>query len=218
MKRVCIILSIALGFINIVNAQSFKDTFDSNALGWTECAYESNSGTAIIDNGVLTITSKGVKKGASAALTILSGVPTQVGENTFFETHCYAPLNMQKPFTIRVHVKIEKLSNDRVTGLVFNYRDGGNFYSFNFNNESVRFERHENGFVVGSISQGVIWPKNKKIEQEWVLTSDGQELTFIVDDMQIMQVRYMPLEYSGFGFYTFGNQKLIVDDVEFIQL
>jgi hypothetical protein len=25
------------------------------------------------------------------------------------------------------------------------------------------------------------------------------------------------LEYAGFGYYTFGNQKLIVDDVEFIQ-
>ena len=64
------------------------------------------------------------------ALTALSGVATKVGENTFFETHCYAPLNVQKPFTIRTHVNIQKLANDRTTGLVFNYRDGGNFYCF----------------------------------------------------------------------------------------
>lgn len=217
MKKVVILLSV-LGLTSVINAQSFKDTFDSNALGWTECAYESNSGSAVIDEGVLTITSKGENKGLGIALTALSGVATKVGENTFFETHCYAPLDVQKPFTIRTHVNIQKLANDRTTGLVFNYRDGGNFYCFNFNNEMVRFDRYVDGRIVGTISQGVIWQDKKKIDQEWELTSDGQTLTFIVDGMQIMQVRYMPLEYTGFGFYTFGKQELVVDDVEFVQL
>ena len=217
MKKVVILLSV-LGLTSVINAQSFKDTFDSNALGWTECAYESNSGSAVIDEGVLTITSKGENKGLGIALTALSGVATKVGENTFFETHCYAPLDVQKPFTIRTHVNIQKLANDRTTGLVFNYRDGGNFYCFNFNNEMVRFDRYVDGRIVGTISQGVIWQDKKKVDQEWELTSDGQTLTFIVDGMQIMQVRYMPLEYTGFGFYTFGKQELVVDDVEFVQL
>ena len=31
--------------------KDFKETFDANSLEWTECAYESNSGTAIIDGG-----------------------------------------------------------------------------------------------------------------------------------------------------------------------
>ena len=217
MKKVVILLSV-LGLTSVINAQSFKDTFDSNALGWTECAYESNSGSAVIDEGVLTITSKGENKGLGIALTALSGVATKVGENTFFETHCYAPLDVQKPFTIRTNVNIQKLANDRTTGLVFNYRDGGNFYCFNFNNEMVRFDRYVDGRIVGTISQGVIWQDKKKIDQEWELTSDGQTLTFIVDGMQIMQVRYMPLEYTGFGFYTFGKQELVVDDVEFVQL
>ena len=217
MKKVVILLSV-LGLTSVINAQSFKDTFDSNALGWTECAYESNSGSAVIDEGVLTITSKGENKGLGIALTALSGVATKVGENTFFETHCYAPLDVQKPFTIRTHVNIQKLANDRTTGLVFNYRDGGNFYCFNFNNEMVRFDRYVDGRIVGTISQGVIWQDKKRIDQEWELTSDGQTLTFIVDGMQIMQVRYMPLEYTGFGFYTFGKQELVVDDVEFVQL
>lgn len=217
MKKIVFLLTV-LGLTNVINAQSFKDTFDSNALGWTECAYESNSGTAVIDEGVLTITSKGENKGLGIALTALSGVATKVGENTFFETHCYAPLDVQKPFTIRTHVNIQKLANDRTTGLVFNYRDGGNFYCFSFNDEMVRFDRYVDGRVVGAISQGVIWQDKKKVDQEWELTSDGQTLTFIVDGMQIMQVRYMPLEYAGFGYYTFGKQKLVVDDVEFIQL
>lgn len=218
MKKIVGIITIALGIFNAVYAQSIKETFDANSLEWTECAYESNSGTAIIDGGKMTITSKGENKGLGIALTALSGVATKVGENTFFETHCYAPLDVQKPFTIRTHVNIKKLSNDRTTGLVFNYRDGGNFYCFNFNSEMVRFERHVDGLVVGAISQGVKWEDKKNVDQEWELTSDGQTLTFIVDGMQILKVRYMPLEYAGFGFYTFGKQELVVDDIEFIQL
>lgn len=129
-----LVFTIGMAFITFfqINAQSFKETFDANSLEWTECAYESNSGTAIIDEGKMTIISKGENKGLGVALTALSGVATKVGENTFFETHCYAPLDVQKPFKIRTHVNIQKLANDRTTGLVFNYRDGGNFYSFNF--------------------------------------------------------------------------------------
>ena len=201
-----------------VQAQTFKETFDANSLEWTECAYESNSGTAVIDGGKMTITSKGENKGLGVALTLLSGVQTKVGRNTFFETHCYAPLDVQKPFKSRTHVNIEKLASDRMTGLVFNYKDGGNFYCFAFNDEMVCFNRYVDNVVVGQIQQGVKWADKKKVDQEWELISDGQVLTFIVDGMQILKVRYMPLEYSGFGFYTFGKQELAIDDVEFIQL
>ena len=46
---------------------------------------------------------------------------------------------------------------------------------------------------------------------------DGSTIQFYVDDLLIMKVRYMPLEYAGFGYYTYGKQKLVVDQVEFIQ-
>lgn len=217
MKKVFFSIALAMGALSQANAQSFTETFDSNSLEWTECAYESNSGTAIIDEGKMIISSKGENKGLGIALTALTGTNTKVGTNTFFETHCYAPLDVQKPFKIRTHVNIQKLSDDRTTGLVFNYRDGGTFYSFNFNSEMVRFERRVNNVVVGAIQQGVKWTDKKKVDQEWELISDGNVLTFIVNGMQIMKVRYMPLEYSGFGFYTFGKQELEVEDVEFVQ-
>lgn len=216
-KKIIIFAFFMLGALS-VQAQTFKETFDANSLEWTECAYESNSGTAVIDGGKMTITSKGENKGLGAALTVLSGVQTKVGKNTFFETHCYAPLDVQKPFKIRTHVNIEKLASDRMAGLVFNYKDGGNFYCFAFNDEMVCFNRYVDNVIVGQIQQGVKWADKKKVDQEWELISDGQVLTFIVDGMQILKVRYMPLEYSGFGFYTFGKQELAVDDVEFIQM
>lgn len=218
MKKTILLGVIALGISVNANSQTFKETFDANSLEWTECAFESNSGSAIIDGGKMTIISKGENKGLGIALTALSGVATKVGENTFFETHCYAPLDVQKPFKIKTHVNIEKLSTDRIAGLVFNYKDGGNFYCFTFNDEMVRFTRYVDNMIVGSIQQGVIWKDKKKVDQEWELISDGQMLSFIVDGMPILKVRYMPLEYSGFGYYTFGKQELIVDDVEFIQL
>ena len=218
MKNRNIIIAFSMLGTLSVQAQTFKETFDANSLEWTECAYESNSGTAVIDGGKMTITSKGENKGLGVALTLLSGVQTKVGRNTFFETHCYAPLDVQKPFKIRTHVNIEKLASDRMTGLVFNYKDGGNFYCFAFNDEMVCFNRYVDNVVVGQIQQGVKWADKKKVNQEWELISDGQVLTFIVDGMQILKVRYMPLEYSGFGFYTFGKQELAIDDVEFIQL
>lgn len=201
------------------NAQnSFIETFDSNSLEWTECAYETNSGTALIDQGVMTIKSKGKHKTMGAIITGLSGVATIVGENTFFETHCYAPIDVAKPFKIISHVKIDKLGSDRIVGLVFNYKDDGNFYCFTFDEGMVRFTRYKDGRIVGSVSQGVRWADKSKVDQEWVLTSEDGILSFIVDGVPILKVKYMTLEYSGFGYYTFGKQKLIVDDVEFIEL
>lgn len=198
-------------------AQSFVDTFDANSLGWTECAFESNKGSAVIDKGVLTIKSKGENKAMGAFLTAMSGVATKVGENTFFETHCYAPLDVKKPFEVIANVKIDKLSNDRVCGFVFNYKDGGNFYCFNFNDEMVNFTRYVDNQVVGNIMQGIKWQNKKNLVQQWKLVCDGDVLSFFVDDLEIMKVRYMPLDFSGIGFYTFGKQTLIVEDMTFTQ-
>lgn len=218
MRRVLsLTLTVFFGFIG-ASAQSYKETFDSNSLEWTECAFESSNGSAIIDGGVLTVESKGEKKGLSALMTVATGINTKIGENTFFETHAYAPLDVLKPFKVTSHVNIGRLANDRIAGFVFNYKDGGTFYCFTFNDEMVSFLRYENNNLVGSIQQSVKWADKRKVDQEWILESDGNQLTFTVDGLPIMKVRYMPLSYSGMGFYTFGKQKLIVDDIEFTQL
>lgn len=217
MKKSVLALAVIVLTAFASSAESFVDTFDANSLGWTECAFESSKGSAVIDKGVMTIKSKGENKAAGAILTAMSGVATKVGANTFFETHCYAPLDMQKPFEVIANVKIDKLANDRVCGFVFNYKDGGNFYCFNFNDEMVNFTRYVDNSVVGNITQGVKWADKKKLEQQWKLVSDGETLSFYVDDMEIMKVRYMPLDYSGIGFYTFGKQTLVVEDMTFTQ-
>ena len=56
-----------------------------------------------------------------------------------------------------------------------------------------------------------------KREQKWVLKSDNDQLSFYVNDMEILNVRYMPLDFTGVGFYTIGKQTLVIDDVTFTQ-
>lgn len=124
---------------------------------------------------------------------------------------------MQKSFKIKTNVTIGKLDDDKMAGLVFNYKDDGTFYAFVFNETDVRFLRFVDNRLVGQITQTVKWKKTKKMQQEWFLEYDGATIQFSVNDEPIMKVRYMPLDFAGFGYYVCGKQKLAVDDVEFIQ-
>lgn len=216
MKKIVLLFAVVLS-ATFANAQSYKETFDANSLEWTECGFKNGLGTAIIDKGTMTITSKGELKGLSAVASGLSGANTKLRENTFFETHCYAPIDVEKPFTVVAKVNVKKLEDDRLVGFVFNYRDGGNYYAFAFNGSFVKFIRYENNEVVGEVMQGLPDSGKRRADMQWELVSDGNELTFKVDGAVALNIRYMPLQYAGFGFYTFGNQELIVDEVEFIQ-
>ena len=217
MKRTPLSLCMVVNLTVASFAQSFVDTFDENVLGWTEC-YVHDNGSSIIDKGVLTLVSKGENKVAGSLISFLTGVSTTVGENTIFETHCYAPIDVKKPFEVIANVRIDKLSKDRICGFILNYRDNGNFYCFNFNNETVNFSRFENGYLVGNIMQGITWPTNKKINHEWKLICDGDEIRFIVNGVDIFKVKHMPVDYSGIGFCSFGKQTLVIEDITFTQI
>lgn len=210
-RRIFMLLIVVLAVFT-TNAQSIKETFDSNSLNWNETAETNPEGSAIIDKGVLTITSNGISK----FLAAMAGVNSN-SYASYFTCFCYAPLNMQRSFKVKTNVTIGKLDDDRLAGLIFNYKDDGTFYAFVFNETNVRFLRYVDNRLVGQITQNVKWGKKKKMQQEWNLEYDGSTIQFTVNDLPIMKVRYMPLEYAGFGYYAYGKQKLIVDDVEFIQ-
>ena len=192
-------------------AQSYMETFDSNSLEWTERPYKNDVGTALIDKGVMT-----VKSFTKVDVSALLGAGVVNTYNTAFETHCYAPLDIKKPFSISSDVTIKK--GDEV-GLIFNFKDFGNYYAFAMTEDYVKFIRFENNKCVGSITQGVRWKKklNKKLAQNWLLKSDGLTLEFIVNDEPIMKVKHMPLDYTGFGYYTVGQCELTIDQVSFTQ-
>lgn len=212
MKKVLLTMFCLLATL-AMNAQvGIKETFDSNSFGWTESNYESANGTAVIEGGVMTIKSKGESK-IEAAFSDGSGQ-----KSTYFETHCYAPLDVLKPFTIRTKVHIEKMNDEgRFAGLILNYKDDGNFYAFIFNEEELRFARYEGNRLVGSVRQSMKWVKKRHLDQEWVVVYDGNTLQFFVDGLEVLHVRYMEMKYAGVGFYAYGKQELIVDEIEFIQ-
>lgn len=178
-------------------ANVIVDDFSANLYSWNEGEIGDNIGTIQIINGQLSIQSK--------------------HDEVALKTHCYAPINVERDFRITAHVVIDKLKDDKQVGLIFNYRDDGNFYCFSFNEYAVSFLRFENNREVGSFHQGIKWKKKKKLEQEWTLLKDADELAFLVDGQEIIRIRYMPLAYCGVGFYTISKQKLTVNKIEFEQ-
>lgn len=198
MKRrhvITLLLVAALAFS--AKANVIVDDFSANLYAWNEGEIGDNIGTIQIINGQLNIQSK--------------------HDEVALKTHCYAPINVERDFRITAHVVIDRLKDDKQVGLIFNYRDDGNFYCFSFNEYAVSFLRFENNKEVGSFHQGIKWKKKKKLEQEWTLVKDADELAFLVDGQEIIRIRYMPLAYCGVGFYTISKQKLTVNKIEFEQ-
>ena len=173
------------------------DDFTANLYAWNEGVIDKGIGEISIINGVLVIKSN--------------------HDEIALKTHCYAPINVERDFRISARVMIDKLKDDKQVGLIFNYRDDGNFYCFAFNEYSVSFRRFENNVEVGSYHQGIKWKKKKRVDQEWTLVKEADELAFSVDGQEIIRIRYMPLAYCGVGFYTIGKQGLAVDKIEYEQ-
>lgn len=182
----------------VVKANVIVDDFSANIYGWNEGEIDDGKiGTIQIINGQLFIQSK--------------------HDEVALKTHCYAPINVDKDFRITAHVLIDRLKDDRQVGLIFNYRDDGNFYCFSFSEYSVSFLRYVDNQEVGSYHQGIKWKKKKKLEQEWTLAKEADELVFSVDGQELIRIRYMPLDYCGVGFYTISKQKLTVNKIEYAQ-
>ena len=198
MKNANVIILLLMAAVTMMaNANVIVDDFSANIYGWNEGEINGDIGTIAIINGQLNIKSK--------------------HEEVALKTHCYAPINVEKDFRVTAHVGIDKLKDDKQVGLIFNYRDDGNFYCFSFNEYAVSFRRFENNVEVGSYHQGIKWKKKKKLEQEWTLIKEADELAFLVDGQEILRIRYMPLSYCGIGFYTISKQQLIVDRIEYDQ-
>lgn len=196
-KRNVITLLLVAALAISAKANVIVDDFSANLYAWNEGEIGDNIGTIQIINGQLNIQSK--------------------HDEVALKTHCYAPINVERDFRITAHVVIDRLKDDKQVGLIFNYRDDGNFYCFSFNEYAVSFLRFENNKEVGSFHQGIKWKKKKKLEQEWTLVKDADELAFLVDGQEIIRIRYMPLAFCGVGFYTISKQKLTVNKIEFEQ-
>ena len=187
-----------------VNAQSYKETFDSNNMGWTETS--TKQGEAVIKDGVMHM------------------VGTKAGGNTYFgykapsfiETHCYSGIDVAKNFEIKCDAIAKKISDDGCIGIVLDYMDDGNFIAFVIGKDEAYLIRYHNGDPIGYIRNRLKTEK-KKAALSLSIKSTYQKLQFYVNNMLAVEARFLPLTSNGFGFYVLGEQTVDFDNVEFIQ-
>ena len=207
-KNFILAAALAIACSANVSAQQFVENFDSNSLEWTECTFDNKENIkAIIDKGVLTVHSE-------KNTNVFTGQVSLSGASSI----CYAPIDVKKPFKITAHFRFE--DDDFPCGMMFNLKDDGTFYSISFveSAKKIYFQRWVDNENVGGFTQGYQYPKLKKGQYyEMILESNGDAITFTMQGVQIFRLRYMPLTYNGFGFKTFGEQEMVIDDVIFEQ-
>lgn len=207
-KSIIFAAALAIACTANVSAQQYVETFDSNSLEWTECTFDNKENIkAFIDKGVLTVHSE-------KNTNILTG---RVSYSTSMST-CYAPIDVKKPFKITTHLRYE--NDDFGCGIMFNLKDNGTYYAISLLEEAkkIYFQRWVDNENVGGFVQGFQYPKLKKGQfYELILESNGDAITLTMQGVPVFKLRYMPLTYTGFGFITYGEQEMIVDDVIFEQ-
>lgn len=195
-------LTIILALVSInAFAQTITEDFETNRLGWNEIVEK--KGEAIIKDGVLHL---------SAGAGLLGG--------RSLTSTCYLPLDPNKNFTIKAKCINTKINdNDRGIGIVLNYMDDGNYDEFTITKETAVYRRWVEDRCVG-YRQAQVKVDKKTKDHELIVKSTFQKLEFIVDNMTVLEIRYAPIKYSGFGLAVWaldGKQVADIDEIEIIQ-
>ena len=182
-----------------INAQTFKDTFDSNSMGWTEISLK--KGEAIIRDGVMHMAIK--------------------EEGQKVETHCFSTLDVSKNFEIKCDAIAKKISDDGIFGIILDYIDDGNYTAFVIyvydKNYYASMQRYKEDRYIGGFSRQIKITEKRNAELNFSIKSTYQKLEFYVNDMKALEARFIPLTSNGFGFFVKGKQTVDFDNVEFIQ-
>lgn len=204
-----LLLAVAVLMLPFVANAQFKDTFDSNKLGWTEIS--GKDGDAVIVDGKMHIEGK---KSGNSLFGALTG--TQ-GEPSYIETHCYAPLDFKKDFEIKCDAYVKKINDNNTFGMILNYIDEGNFMAFMITEGQATLVRYNDYKLIGRIRANIKLKSQKKAELNLKIKSTFQKLEFFINDMKALEARYLPLESTGIGFYVLGQQTIDFDNLEIIQ-
>ena len=193
MKRIVFLLAVLLASV-----PTFAKVYDfeSNDLGWNEFA-DKEKGEVLIKEGVLSIEGK-------------------TDESGLLSSTCYLPIDVTKSFEIKIDAFAKKIKEDAGFGVIFNYRDIYNYERFLMTETYVLYQRYENGSLVGERYDRIKFRKNKKAQISMLLKKSFDTVTFIVDDVQVLEIPYVDYKYRGFGFFAIGKQSITFDNLETI--
>lgn len=200
MKQVLFIALFALVALS-ANAQSFKDTFDSNTLGWTERS--GSDGDAVIKDGVMHLQGKKNEGIFSNASNIV--------------TTAYTSFDPQKNFEIKCKATVKKINEKNPVGIIINYLDDYNYMLFAVDEKSAYFfEYSENRLVSFRVNDMNIKGKRNE-ELTFQIRSTYNKVEFIVNNITAIELRYREIISNGIGFAVSGAQTADFDDLEIIQ-
>lgn len=200
MKHVLFIVIFAFATLS-VNAQSFKDTFDSNTLGWTERS--GSDGDAIIKDGVMHLEGKTNGGYFSNASVIM--------------TNAYTSFDPQKNFAIKCKAMVKKINEKNPIGVIINYLDNYNYMLFAVDEKNAYFfEYRDNNLVAYRVNaMNLKGKRNEELKIE--IKSTYNKVEFVVNNITAIELRYREIISNGVGFAVFGAQTADFDDLEIIQ-
>lgn len=202
------LLIVALLSVSMMASAQVSDTFDTNKYGWQE--YAQKDGSALIVDGVMRLVGNNPLENAWT-----------ISSRSVIQSTCYAPIDPQKNFEIKSTAIVKKISNKGFFGVVFDYKDDGNYSCFYIQkgdkNAIVMYERVYETRVVGRRYTELKLPAKRKAEFDFKIKSNYNDIQFICNDMTVMEVRHQQPQFTGFGFIVIGQQEVDFDNVEFIQ-
>ncbi len=197
MKKLLIILFVAIFLNGTVFSQVMEDDFESNQYGWTE---RSNSKyKALVKDGVLHLESE---------------------SKTAMST-CYAPIDINKPFQLKVEALAKRFSFENYFGIILDYEDDQNFMVFYINKDEAKLEVWRHNQLIGLREGDLKLKRGNKVGIEFEIEYNLNELIFKVNSIQILTYRKrlskdeFILGTSGIGFCAkqgaidFDNLKVI---------
>ena len=203
MKKTLLFIA-AMAATVLANAQ-FKDDFESNKMGWSE--FIAKDGEATIKEGKLHLIGK-------------KEISSNISSNdkpSFSSTYCYAPFDFNKNFSIKAKVFAKKIDDENNFGIMFNYIDEYNFCAFSITEDYVKFYRYKEGRLVGFNRNGAKTKNLKKNDVNLEIKSTFNKVEFYINNVKVIQQKYVPMESTGIGFYVLGKGVADFDDLEITQ-
>ena len=130
---------------------------------------------------------------------------------------CYPGIDVSKNFEVRAKIVAKTVNEKDSFGVIFNYLDDYNYNVLVIDRKTAVLLRIEKNEIIGYRVTDLKATSRRNAEYNLKIKSTYQDLEFYNNDVQVLRVRHLPMQYSGFGIYINGLQTIDVEEVEFIQ-